>query len=318
MTSSPSQPLLSRLATLGDLARLRMLRLLDREELSVGELANALQLPQSTVSRHLKLLLDGGWVVKRTEGTASLFRLVPESLDNGARELWNVTKAQLDSSAEARSFADDAHRLTEIIAARRSDSRAFFGRIGGEWDELRTTLFGEAFTSEALLSLLDESWTVADLGCGTGNAVELLAPHVKHVIGIDREPAMIRAAKKRTKGAANIEFRRGDLMKLPLRDRELDAAVAFLVLHHVQETEKAVVEIARTLKPGGVLLIVDMTEHDRETYRHTMGHVHLGFSERQIKQWATTAGMKLARYRRLRPDPSSKGPGLFAATLRKG
>ncbi len=318
MAASRDMPsLLERLATLGDLARLRMLRLLDQHELSVGELAKSLQLPQSTVSRHLKTLHEGGWVVKRTEGTASLFRLVPESLDAAARELWNVTRTQADASREFRGFDEDDHRLEEVLGARRTDARAFFGRIGGEWDELRQTLFGRHFTCEALLSLLDESWTVADLGCGTGNALELLAPHVAHVIGVDREQAMIQAAKKRMRGSSKVEFRQGDLMELPLRDHELDAAVAFLVMPYLSEPAGAIVEMARVLKPGGAALIVDMVAHDRETYRHTMGHLHLGFSEEQIKQWAKKARLKVARYRRLRADPESKGPALFAALLRR-
>lgn len=306
--------LLARLATLSDLARLRMLRLLDREELSVGELGRALQLPQSTVSRHLKMLHESGWLAKRSEGTASLYRVDESALGEGAGELWEVTRRQL---AMNPTFAEDDARLREVLAERRMDSRAFFGRIGGEWDELRQQLFGIEFTAEALLSLIDPDWVVADLGCGTGNATELLAPLVSRIIAVDREPAMLDAARKRMHEATNVEFRRGELTSLPLKDGEVDAAVVFLVLHHVSEPKAAIVELARTVRPGGMALIVDMVAHDRETYRQTMGHVHLGFGERELRDWAGSAGLSFIRYHRLRPAVTGKGPSLFAATLRR-
>lgn len=312
--SSEPPTLLSRLNTLSDMARLRILRLLEQSELSVGELGQSLQLPQSTVSRHLKMLHDTGWVLKRAEGTASLYRLDPTALDENARGLWNVARAQIGPSPV---FDEDDARLQEVIAQRRMDSKSFFGELGAEWDELRRELFGEQFTSEALLSLLDERWIVADLGCGAGNAAELLAPHVGTVYAIDREPAMLEAARKRLGKVDNITFRKGTLDDLPLDDASVDATTVLLVMHHVPEPIDAITEIKRVLKPGGVALVVDMVTHDRETYRHTMGHQYLGFSEQDVSNWAQQTGLQLTRHRRLRPDIAGKGPGLFAATLRK-
>lgn len=307
-------PLLARLAALNDAGRLRVLRLLDKHELSVGELARALQLPQSTVSRHLKLLLDGGWTVKRSEGTASLYRVAADSLPAPMRELWELARQQLGSTA---TFDQDDARLAEVIAERSADSKSFFGRLGGEWDQVRRELFGETFTAEALLSLLHHDWVVADLGCGTGNAAEQLAPLVKRVIAVDREPAMLDAARKRLARLGNVDFRQGELTKLPLRAGEVDLALVFLVMIYIPLPGEALKEVARTLKPGGTILIVDLVPHDRESYRYTMGHLHLGFDEKEVKAWSRTAGLKELRYRRLRPDTESKGPGLFAATMRK-
>lgn len=312
-TASDNMPLLARLSALNDLGRLRVLRLLEREELSVGELARALQLPQSTVSRHLKLLSDGGWTIRRSEGTASLYRVAESALSREARALWSVAREQLRSIP---TFQQDDARLAQVLAERRTDSRAFFGRVGGEWDALRRDLFGEAFTADALLSLVEADWVVADLGCGTGNAAEQLAPLVKKVIAVDREPAMLDAARTRLTGFNNVEFRQGDIERLPLKDREVDAAMMFLVLVHLHEPEQALSEARRAIKPGGILLLVDLAPHDHESYRLTMGHRHLGFDEKPLKAWARAAGFARVRYRRLRPDVSSKGPGLFAATLR--
>ena len=311
--SPPPPPLLDRLTALTDLARLRMLRLLESAELGVGELAKAVQLPQSTVSRQLKLLHDGGWIVRRTEGTASLYRLAEQSLDAEARDLWHLVRGQLSASP---TLEEDDRRLAEVLAERRTDSKAFFGRIGGEWDALRRELFGEAFTTEAMLSLVGRDWTVADLGCGTGNAAEHLAPVVKRVIAVDREPAMLEAARKRLASLDNVEFRQGDLMgTLPIDDGEIDAAIVFLVMVYLPDPQHAVGEIARILRPGGLAMIVDMVTHDRETLRHTMGHLHLGFDADQVDGWAAAAGLTDVRYRRLRPDTQAKGPGLFVAIM---
>jgi SAM-dependent methyltransferase len=304
----------NRLATLSDLARLRILRLLDKQELSVGELAKALQLPQSTISRHLKLLHEGGWTTRRTEGTASLYQVRDSSLPPEMRDLWNLLRAQLASAA---TFEHDDARLAEVLAQRRIDSKAFFGQIGGEWDQLRRELFGESFTGEALLNLLQSDWIVADLGCGTGNASEMLAPLVKKVIAVDREPAMLEAARKRLASFKNVEFRRGDLLTLPIANDEVDAALVFLVLVYIESPGEVLKEIARILKPAGRALLVDLVKHDREAYRNTMGHVHLGFDERQIRSWAKAAGFRSVQFRRLRPATSAKGPGLFVAVLEK-
>lgn len=306
---------LSWLGTLGDLARLRMLRVLEREELGVGELARALQLPQSTVSRHLKPLFEQGWVVKRSEGTQSLYRLLPAQLPGDMQALW---KLSIEHLGDSPTYEEDDTRLAEVIASRRVDSRTFFGRIGGDWDDLRRQLFGEAFGADALLALLPPRATVADLGCGTGDAAERLAHYVGRVIAIDREPSMLEAARRRLSRHANIEFRQGDLMAPPLKAGEVDLAVLMLVLHHIDDPGRVLSGAARSLAQGGRLLVVDMVQHDRTSYQHTMGHRHLGFSEAALRQMASEAGLSLARYTRLRPDTEGKGPGLFAALFERG
>ncbi|MHC4768823.1 MAG: ArsR/SmtB family transcription factor [Planctomycetota bacterium] len=306
--------LLRSLASLGDMARLRLLRLVEQEELSVGELARVLQLPQSTVSRHLKVLYESEWIERRSEGTASLYWMDGEALSPSARALWDVVHGQL---GESPTLGEDDHRMSEVLSERRTDSSAFFGRIVGEWDRLRRELFGEAFGGEALLSFLNPDWIVADLGCGTGCTAELLAPVVGRVIAVDREPAMLDAARKRLDRFDNVELVRGDVTGLSLGDEQVHAAILSLVMVSLGEPQVAVREIARILRPGGLALVVDMVPHDRESYRHTMGHLHLGFDEAQVSQWAVAAGLTDVRYGRLRADTSAKGPGLFVATMRK-
>jgi len=303
---------------LSDLGRLRLLRLVELDELGVGELSRALQWPQSTVSRQLKPLLDGGWLRRRVEGTTAYYRFDPSGLEPRERDLWKTTLERVASeSGGAAILEEDDRRMREVVAARRVDTRSYFGRIGGEWDAVRRDLFGDHFFDEALLGLLPPTWAVADLGCGTGEIAERLAAVVRRVIAVDREPAMIEAARRRLEAHAVAEVRRGDLENLPIEDGELDAAVISLVLHHVARPLPAIVEAARALRPGGVLLVIDMIAHDREAYRAAMGHAHLGFDEAEIEAWAKAADMRLASWRRLRPDPRGRGPGLFAATFEK-
>ncbi len=306
--------LLRSLTTLSDMARLRLLRLIEKEELGVGELARILQLPQSTVSRHLKLLHDGGWVAKRSEGTASLYRMDPSWLNDADRDLWSLVRDRLGPSP---TLEQDDHRMAEVLAERPTDGRTFFGRLGGEWDRLRRELFGDAFTCEALVGLLDPGWVVADLGCGTGPQAEHLAPFVRRVLAVDREPSMLEAARRRLSRFDNVEFLQDDVTRLSIGAGKVDAAVVSLVMVYVPQPLDAVREAARILRKGGRLLIVDMVAHDREGYRHTLGHQHLGFDEATVRGWAESAGLAFLRYHRLRPDTEAKGPGLFAVTMEK-
>lgn len=303
-----------RLADLGELIRLRVLRLLETEELSVGEVAKVVQLPQSTISRHLKVLGDGGWVAKRNVGTATLYRMVLDDLQMADRALWLAVREQMGRESE---LAEDARRLAAVIAERRTDSQAFFGRVAGQWDSVRGELFGERFTPVALLSLLPREWTVADIGCGTGNVSELLSPFVRRVIAIDRSPEMLEAARRRLTKATNVEFAEGDLAGLPLADSSVDAAVVALVLHHVEDPARAMAELRRVLRAGGVAVVIDMLPHGRDDYRHTMGHRHLGFSRESIGAMFGGAGFSDVTYNDLPGEPDARGPGLFVSTARR-
>jgi len=315
MTSSDAtRSLLQWLDPLTDPARMRLLSLLDVQEMSVGELASSLQLPQSTVSRHLKRLFESDWVVRRSEGTAALYRRASSGLDTTARELWELARRDCEADPQCR---EDARRASEVIAQRRVDSRRFFGQVGGEWADLRHELFGAGLTTEGLLGLLDPAWVVADLGCGTGITAAALAPWVGSIHVVDREPAMLEAARVRLDGFDNIQFHHCDLTALDLGDASVDAAVLSLVLHHVPEPEQVVREAARILRPGGRLMILDMVEHDREAYRDTMGHLHLGFADEVVDQWSMAADLTNTGRTRLRPAPDATGPALFAATLVK-
>jgi ArsR family transcriptional regulator len=303
-----------RMSALADATRSRLLLVLERHELTVGELCQVLQLPQSTVSRHLKLLGDEGWVSARAEGTSRRYRMPADRLDAEARQLWQLVRREV---AELAGAAQDAERLRSVLAQRSTRSREFFSSAAGEWDRLRADLFGRRADLLGLLGLVDEAWTVGDLGCGTGQMAASLAPFVARVIAVDGSPAMLEAARARLAGTRNVEVREGELESLPIEPGTLDAAVAFLVLHYVAEPADALAQAARALKPGGRLLVVDMMPHDREEYRQAMGHVWQGFEAERLGGWMADAGLTAFRYVPLPPDPAAKGPTLFAASARR-
>jgi ArsR family transcriptional regulator len=314
MATARATAILDHLTALADTTRSRILLLLDRHELTVGEMCAVLQLPQSTVSRHLKALADSGWVAVRAEGTSHLYAMTRDQLDGAARKLWLLVREQVGSTPAA---AHDQRRLQTTLAERRSKSQEFFSSSAGQWDRLRDELFGGRFHLDALAALADPDWVLGDLGCGTGQVSALFASFVSRVIAVDASAPMLSAAKKRLHAFENVELRRGDLEALPVDDARLDAATMMLVLHHVPEPGKALAEAARVLKPGGRLIVVDMLPHDRENYRQQMGHVWLGFSDEQIHGMLAENGFGAIHIVPLPPDAEAKGPGLFVASAKK-
>jgi ArsR family transcriptional regulator len=306
--------ILDHLSALADTTRSRILLLLDRHELTVSELCAIMQLPQSTVSRHLKALADTGWIAARAEGTSNLYAMTRDELDPSARRLWVLVREQVGPTPAA---AQDQRRVNTVLAERRSKSQEFFSSSAGQWDRLRDELFGERFHLAALPAFADAEWTVGDLGCGTGQMTAALAPFVKRVLAVDASAAMLQAAKKRLQSFDNVELRRGELEALPIDDGRLDAATLALVLHHLPEPELALRDVSRVLKPHARLLIVDMLAHERESYRQQMGHVWLGFSDEHVRRILNESGFDDVRVVPLSPDPKSKGPGLFVATAKR-
>ena len=309
-----SLPIHEHMSALADATRSRMLLLLEQHELQVSELCTILQLPQSTVSRHLKTLVDDGWVASRREGTSRLYSMVAADPDTPAQRLWHLVREQ---SAGLTAAHQDGERLKRVLARRQSKSQAFFASTAGQWDRVRDELFGSTFHLQALLSLLGEDLVIGDLGCGTGQVTEALLPVAGRIIAIDDSPEMLDAARHRLHKLTHVELKQGKLEALPVEDASLDVATLFLVLHHLPAPEQAVSEAFRVLRPGGRLLIVDMLPHDRTGYRQEMGHLWLGFHHDQIHDFFDAAGFESLRYHPLPHEPEARGPGLFSAVGRR-
>jgi len=298
------------LETLADPTRLRLLRLLERHELGVAALCDVLQLPQSTVSRHLKVLSDQGWVSSRSQATTRLYRMKGDQ-SPAARRLWLLSRDQTDGWPTAR---QDRLRLGRRLSRSSPPAEAFFAGAAGQWDRLREEAYGRAFTQTALLGLLPRDWVVADLGCGTGHAAAALSAHVGRIVGVDLSPAMLKAARKRTAGLGNVDLRQGRLEALPLDDASCDGALLILALTYVAEPAVVVGEMARILRPAGRAVVVDLLRHDRDDFRRRMGQEGLGFEPDELKTLMDAAGLEQVSCRELAPEPGAKGPALLLAT----
>ena len=307
--------ILEHMTALSDPVRCRMLMLLEKQELTVTELCAVLQMPQSSVSRQLKTLADDNWVVSRRDGTSRFYAMsTGDDLDPGAKRLWPLIREQVAATSAA---GQDGRRLRGVLARRRAKSQEFFASAAGDWGRLRSDLFGDTFFLWGVLSLIDPALVVGDLGCGTGQLTEVVAPYVRQVVAVDSSADMLDAARLRLGGAGNVDLRQGELESLPIEAGELDAAMVSLVLHYSPSPGRALAEVARVLRPGGRVLVVDMLPHERQEYQQQMGHVWLGFSEKQIGKFLTDAGFSDVRTRLLPADPEAKGPALFAAVAVK-
>lgn len=313
MIRNAAQPdvLLSRMSALADATRLRLLRLLERRELGVVDLCDVLQLPQSTISRHLKVLADQGWVRASRQGTTHLYRMPLDQLEPEARRLWLLARDQIGNWA---TIHQDALRLTRRLRQRQERAQAFFAGAAREWDKLRGELYGDDFVRAAMLALLPSRYVVADLGCGTGQIAAELAAVAGRVIAVDNSPAMLRAARKRTAELANIDLRRGDLAALPIDDGACDAAMLLLALTYVADPPAVLAEARRILKPAGKVVVVDLLPHDREDFQRHMGQQCRGFALDEIKEVLASAGFEFPAASPIVPAPHARGPALFLAT----
>jgi ArsR family transcriptional regulator len=307
----PESQVYQHLTAVSDPIRTRLLLTLEGHELTVRELQQILQLPQSTVSRHLGVLAAAGWVTSRSAGPSNWYRMAGGALPELSRQLWQAVRPQALAARTARS---DAERRATVLGARQTRSRQFFATTAGRWDRLRAEWFGHSADLAPLLGLASRDWVVADLGCGTGQLAEQLAPHVARLIAVDDSTPMLDAARERLATHGNVDLRVGSLEDLPLEDRSIDVAFLVLVLHHLPDPARALAEARRVLRAQGKVVIVDMAPHERTEYRDTMGHQWLGFGEGAIRRCCETAGLAEPTYQLIRPEPAAKGPALFVAT----
>jgi len=281
-------PILDIFRALADPTRLRIVALLRRMELSVGELAQVLDQSQPRVSRHVKILVDAGLAARRREGSWVFLTPAPSSvsvplfalIDTGGEDHWAIA---------------DAAKLAAVRADRAVAAERHFAAIADQWDAVRSLHIAESAVESAMRELLGrEIGRFVDIGTGTGRMIELFGKAAVHATGVDRSPEMLRLARAKLPDTA-VDWRQGDVTALPLDDASGDTVVMHQVLHYIPAPETAVREAARIVAPGGRLLIVDFASHDREELRDRDAHARLGFSDDQIAGWYQAAELHLVQ-----------------------
>ncbi|MGD9895640.1 MAG: ArsR/SmtB family transcription factor [Candidatus Methylacidiphilaceae bacterium] len=301
LAARPGERLRRLWSMLGDLTRLRILALVQKQELSVAELCEVLQASQPAVSGHLALLRTEGLVRARRQGRKTFYSLPPERKEAEAR-LLATALLLLEESREADR---DPERLRKVIERRKRETRAHFNRMAGRLGGASCPGRGWPAVGPLLARLLPPV-VIADLGCGEGWLSQLLAERAQRVIAVDISPKMVAFATQEAKkrNLANLEFRLGDLQDPPIPSASIDIAVLSQALHHAPNPEEALAAAFRILRPGGMLVILDLCEHAFEDARIAYGDYWLGFSGNEIEKWLTAAGFEEIRVQPLDPDPA--------------
>lgn len=276
---------------LADPTRLRIVALLRRMELSVGELAQVLGQSQPRVSRHVKILCDAGFAERRKEGS-----WVFVAIQSGAAvEAALATIDGWDAGKEDHWTRADTARLAAVRADRAAAAAQWFEANAGQWDAIRSLHIAESEVEAAMAAVLGDLPVrrLVDIGTGTGRMLELFAPRADAAIGIDRSSEMLRLARAKLseRGLDKAELRQADLYALPIEDGAADLAIIHHVLHFAQAPDAAIAEATRVLGGGGRLLIADFAPHEREELRSQDAHARLGFSDEQMLGWFAGAGL---------------------------
>ncbi len=289
-----SHDILKNIKALADDTRLRLAYILWHYELSVNELVMLLNMGQSRVSRHLKILSDAGLLQARRDGLWVFYKAIEEG-DN---------KDFLSSlfSYLSKDLQNDLDTASRIIEERAIKTRQFFNSIADDWDELNKEVLGAFSLPKEVKKCVPATCKIAvDLGCGTGEVLDKLLEVSESVIGVDGSPKMLDLARRRFNDnlakLSHLSLRIGELDHLPLRDNEADFACINLVLHHLSDPKIALSEIERVLAPHGLLFISDFVQHKEEKMRRNYGDRWLGFSKENLENYLQEFGFKITQYK---------------------
>ncbi len=276
--------------SLSDSTRLRLLRLLSRQELNVQEMVRVTGLSQPRVSKHLAILRDQGWLSQRREGTYNWYGCVPEGEFPAGPELFGQALQAAHHVAEAD---QDDGALEQVLGERRARDRDFFAALAHRWDDIRQEYEHPDIRLGILGSLVDPGLKVLDIGTGTGSMLPVLAGAVGVTVAVDNSAAMLARAQDlcRSRQLSGITLCKADVSALPFADGAFDAVNCAMVLQHVAKPGAAVAEMARVLGPGGRLIITGFCPHDQEWMRRELAHRWLGFDQSTLHNLLAGAGL---------------------------
>ena len=313
-----------RFKALSDPIRVRILRLLNKEELNVQELMFILNMSQSRISHHLSVLKDSEFISDRHEGTFVYYkstfldnhnRLLYQIIDENAKiQLSKIIKGK-ETDKESISSAltwwqKDFSRLEICLKKRTDKSRMFFKNVAKKWDEIRKNLYDEAIALKAINRIIPDEYVVADLGTGTGFLLPYLSEIATKVVGIDNSREMLKIAKNnlKTLKIKNVQLKYGCIEKLPVEKNAFNAVFANMVLHHSAKPILAIKEIHRILKKNGKVVIIDLLKHNVDEMREKMGDLWLGFDTDEIQNWLIETGFKKVKYTTYHSEKIIKKP----------
>jgi ArsR family transcriptional regulator len=264
------------------------LNILCFQEFNVQELMEILDMGQSRISRHLKLLQDSGVIESRRDGLWAFYRAV----DQGPGQRFTESIRYLFE--EDQIFESDLERATEVLRTGKIQSRRFFDSLAPSWEVMQRSIIGELDLVGEIVKQVPWAESAADLGCGSGALLERIAERAQTVIGVDSSREMLAEARRRfAKKGREFDLRIGELEHLPLRDQEADSAVINLVLHHLRDPKEGLLEARRILLKAGTLIVVDFCKHEEEIMRSRYGDHWLGFSTQEIELWLEEAGFTI-------------------------
>jgi len=275
------------LKTFADPTRVRLLALLESEELTVAELSAITRLAQPRVSTHLAKLKDAGLVRDRRAGVSAYYRFDESALDPAQRALWQT----LGSGSDDALLRQDAERVPAVLAARAADANwadSVAGDMERHYSPGRTW---EALARSALPLLVPGD--VLDIASGDGVLAELLAPHAGRYVCIDTSARVVTAAAERLRSYRNVQVREGDMHALPFATASFDLVVLMHALTYAETPAQAVAEAARVLRPGGRLLLSSLAQHEHRAVVHAYSHVNLGFSVKELRRFVDKAGLRV-------------------------
>jgi ArsR family transcriptional regulator len=280
---------LRNLRLLADPTRLRILALLERDELSVNELQEVTRLGQSRISTHLGLLADAGLLQSRRDGKRTFYRLHTQP----GRMAHDCLELGLRGARELPEAEPDQINLRRILARRRDQAQMYFSQVAGRFDRSYGPGRSWQAFSQLLLRVLPPL-VVADLGSGEGLLSELLARRCQRVIAVDSSPRMVSYGAKRARknGLKNLEFRLGDLETPPIEPQSVDLVILSQALHHAAEPQQAITSAFQILRAGGQLIVLDLARHSFEQAHQLYGDRWLGFAECDLQRWLDAAGFK--------------------------
>jgi ArsR family transcriptional regulator len=279
---------LKSLRALSDPTRLRIVALLEKDELSVNELQEISRMGQSRISTHLGLLLDSGLVQARREGKRTYYKLA-----SGNSLCGEFSQIAVRGAKELPEYSGDQINLKRVLNRRREQAQVYFNHVAGRFDRV----YGPGRSWQAfghLLLRIVPPLVVADLGAGEGLLSELLARRSKRVIAVDNSEKIVAfgAAKAKKNGLKNLEFRLGDLENPPIEPQSVDLVILSQALHHAAEPSKAITAAHKILKSGGQIMILDLSRHNFERAPELYGDRWLGFPESDLHRWLEEAGFK--------------------------